>query len=95
MQSFFNGMGNAMEGQSVTVRLPAELIEQAKHLQANRESFNELVIEAITREVRRRKALAAHQRIVARSAEVEHQTGVQASSLDLIHGLREGEGRRG
>ena len=78
-----------MERQPVTVRLPAELIEQAKHFQANRESFNELVIEAITREVRRRKALAAHQRIVARSAEVEGQTGVQASSLELLHQLRQ------
>ena len=84
-----------MERQSITVKLPAELIEQAKHLQANRESFNELVIEAITREVRRRKALAAHERIVIRSTEVEQQTGIQASSLDLIHGLRKGEGWRG
>lgn len=84
-----------MERQPITVRLPAELIEQAKHLQSNRESFNELVIEAITREVRRRKALAAHERIVIRSAEVEQQTGVQASSLDLIHDLRASEGRRG
>ncbi len=53
-----------------------------------------MLVEAITREVRRRKALAAHQRIVARSAEVEANTGIQSSSVDLIRQLREGEGRR-
>jgi hypothetical protein len=83
-----------MERQPVTVQLPAELIEQAKHFQSNRESFNELVTEAVTREVRRRKALAAHQRIVARSAEVEELTSIQTSSLGLIRQLREGEERR-
>lgn len=84
-----------MERQAVTVRLPTDLLEQVKRFQENRESFNELVVEAVTREVQRRQALAAHQRIVARSAEVERQTGIQPSSIDLIHQLREGEGRRG
>lgn len=84
-----------MERQAVTVRLPTDLLEQVKQFQENRESFNELVVEAVTREVQRRQALAAHQRIVARSAEVERQTGVQPSSIDLIRQLREGEGRRG
>jgi hypothetical protein len=84
-----------MERQAVTVRLPTDLLEQVKQFQENRESFNELVVEAVTREVQRRQALAAHQRIVARSAEVEKQTGVQPSSIALIHQIREGEGRRG
>ncbi len=84
-----------MERQAVTVRLPADLLEQAKQFQASRESLNELVIEAIAREVQRRKTLAAHQRILARSAEVEEQTGIQPSSVDLIRQLRNGEGRRG
>jgi len=84
-----------MERQAVTVRLPADLLKQAKRFQLNRESFNELVVEAVMREVQRRQALAAHQRIVARSAEVEEQTGIQPSSLELIRQMREGEGRRG
>lgn len=84
-----------MERQAVTVRLPAALLEQAKQFQENRESFNELVVEAVKREVQRRQTLAAHQRIVARSAAIEQQTGVQPSSLELIRQLREGEGRRG
>jgi len=53
-----------------------------------------LIVEAIAREVRRRRSLAAHQRIVARSAEVEAKTGIQPSSVDLIRQLRAGEGRR-
>jgi predicted CopG family antitoxin len=83
-----------MEREAVTIRIPPELFEQAKQFRAGSESFNEMVVEAIAHEVRRRKALAAHQRIVARSAEVEAQTGIQASSVSLIRQLREGEGRR-
>jgi hypothetical protein len=52
-----------------------------------------MMVEAIAREVRRRKVLAAHERIVARSAEVEAQTGIQSSSVELIRQLREGEGK--
>ncbi len=84
-----------MEREAFTIRIPAaELLEQAKQFRAGSESFNEMVVEAIAHEVRRRKAWAAHQRIVARSAEVEAQTGIQASSVSLIRQLREGEGRR-
>jgi len=58
------------------------------------DSVNYMVVEAIAREVRRRRSLAAHQRIVARSAEVEAKTGIQSSSVDLIRQLRADEGRR-
>lgn len=42
--------------------------------------------------MRRRRSLAAPERIVARSAEVEAQTGIQLSSVDLIRQLRDQEG---
>lgn len=83
-----------MEREAVTVRIPADLLQQAKQFREGSESFNEMIVEAITREVRRRRSLAAHQRIVARSAEVEAKTGIQPSSVDLIRELRAGEGRR-
>lgn len=83
-----------MEREAVTIRIPADLLHQAKQLREGSESFNEMVVDAIAREVRRRRALAAHQRIVARSAEVEAKTGIQSSSVDLIRQLRAGEGRR-
>ncbi len=83
-----------MEREALTVRIPADLLQQAKQFREGSESFNEMIVEAIAREVRRRRSLAAHQRIVARSAEVEAKTGTQPSSVDLIRQLRAGEGRR-
>ena len=92
-----------MEREAVTIRIPADLLEQARQFREGSESFNEMVVEAIcasqqrfaiTREVRGRRSLAAHQRIVARSAQVEAKTGIQSSSVDLIRQLRAGEGRR-
>ncbi len=82
-----------MEREAVTIRIPADLLQQARQFREGNESFNEMLVEAIAREVRRRRSLTAHQRIVARSAEVEAATGIQASSVDLIRQLRAGEGR--
>ena len=82
-----------MEREAVTIRIPADLLEQARQLGEESESFNEMIVEAIAREVRRRRSLRAHHRIVARSAEVEAATGIQSSSVDLIRQLRSGEER--
>ncbi|HBB32248.1 MAG TPA: hypothetical protein DDZ80_21820 [Cyanobacteria bacterium UBA8803] len=83
-----------MEREALTIRIPADLLEQARQFREGSESFNEMVVQALAREVRRRRALAAHQRIVALSAEVEAKTGIQSSSVGLIHQLRAGEERR-
>ncbi len=83
-----------MEREAVTIRFPANLIRQAKQLKDGGESFNELVVEAVEREVRRRRAMAAHKNIVARRAEIKAKTGVQPDATALIRALREGEGRR-
>jgi metal-responsive CopG/Arc/MetJ family transcriptional regulator len=83
-----------MEREAVTVSIPADLLQQAKQFREGSESFNELIVEAIAREVRPRRSLAAHQRIVARSAEVEAKTGIQPSPVELIRQLLAGEGRR-
>ena len=83
-----------MEREAVTIRIPADLLQQARQFREGSESFNEMLVEAIAREVRRRRSLAAHQRIVARSAEVEAKAGIQPSSVDLIRQLRADEGRR-
>ncbi|NES20023.1 MAG: hypothetical protein F6K41_14105 [Symploca sp. SIO3E6] len=83
-----------MKQEAVTISIPTDLLEQARQCREDSESFNEMVVEAIASEVRRRRTLAAHQRIVARSAEVEAKTGIQPSSIELIRQLRSGEGRR-
>jgi predicted CopG family antitoxin len=80
--------------EAVTIRFPVDLLDQAKQLKKGKESFNELVIEALEHEVRRRRALTAHQSIVARRAQIKARTGVQPEATALIRSLREGEERR-
>jgi hypothetical protein len=82
-----------MEQEAVTIRIPADLLKLARQFGEGND-FNEMVVEALAREVRRRRSLSAHQRIVARSAEVEAITGIQVSSAELIRQLRASEGRR-
>ncbi|MFH7025906.1 MAG: YlcI/YnfO family protein [Heteroscytonema crispum UTEX LB 1556] len=84
----------AMEREAVTIRFPADLLAKARKLKQGSESLNDLVIEALKREVRRRRGWAVHQRIIARSETVKAKTGIQPASTDLIRSLREGEGRR-
>ncbi|MBW4598052.1 MAG: hypothetical protein KME29_00155 [Calothrix sp. FI2-JRJ7] len=83
-----------MEREAVTIRFPSGLLETAKSFKDGNESFNDLVIDAVERELRRRKGIAAHQRIVARSQKIKNRTDTQESSIDLIRNLREGKERR-
>lgn len=83
-----------MSKEAVTIRFPSDLLSQAKQLKEGGESFNELVIEALEREVKRRKGIATHHRILARRQEIKVKTGLQPNSTALIRRLREGEDRR-
>ncbi len=83
-----------MEREAITIRFPTVLLVKARSLKEGSESFNDLVVEAVEQEVRRRRGWAAHQRIVARSEAIKVKTCTQSTSTDLIHDLREGEGRR-
>ncbi len=85
---------NFMEREALTIRFPSELLAKAKKLKGSNESFNDLVVEALESEVRRRRGWAAHQRITARSEIIKAKTGIQQSSIEMIRSLREGEGRR-
>lgn len=80
-----------MEREAVTIRFPADLLAKAKKLKFVSESLNDLVVEALENEVRRRRGWAAHQRIIARSETVKAKTGIQPTSGDLIRSFREGE----
>jgi hypothetical protein len=82
-----------MEREAVTIRFPADLLAKAKKLKFVSESLNDLVVEALETEVRRRRGWAAHQRIIARSETVKAKTGIQPTSSDLIRSIREGEKR--
>lgn len=79
------------ERESLTVRFPAALLTQLRLHKSKDESLNDVVIKALEREVRYRRGLAAHQRIVSRREAIRQKTGTQPSSIDLIRQLREGE----
>ena len=49
------------------------------------------MIEALEREVKRRKGIATHHRILARRQEIKAKTGLQPNSTALIRRLREGK----
>jgi len=83
-----------MQRESITIRFPSDLLAQARSVKVDAESFNDLVIEALDHEVRRRQAIAAHQRIHARRQSILERTGVQTGSCELVRELRSGEGRR-
>ncbi len=56
--------------------------------------MNDLVVEALENEVRRRRGWAAPVRIIARSETVKAKTEIQPNSGDLIRSFREKEKRR-
>jgi hypothetical protein len=65
-----------MEREAVTIRFPSDLLAKARSLKEGNESLNDLVVEAVEQEVRRRRGWAAHQRIIARSEAVKAKTGM-------------------
>ncbi|MGB7381307.1 MAG: YlcI/YnfO family protein [Rivularia sp. (in: cyanobacteria)] len=83
-----------MEREAITIRFPANLLTKARSLKQESESLNDLVVVALESFLRQRKALAAHQRIVARSEAVKVKTGVKPASTDIILSFREGKERR-
>jgi predicted CopG family antitoxin len=80
-----------MEKEGVTIRFPLGLLKKAKQLKEGKESFNDLVVEALEREVKRRKTLEAHETILRLREQVKQRTGVHPDPIPLIRQLREGE----
>lgn len=83
-----------MEREALTICFPAELLVKARKLKNDGESFNDLIVEALEREVKRRRGWIAHQRILIRSEIIKAKAGIQPASTDLIRSLREDKGRR-
>lgn len=83
-----------MEREAITIRFPTSLLTKARSLKQESESLNDLVIVALENFLRQRKALAAHQRIVARSEAIKARNGIQPASTDIIRSFREGKERR-
>lgn len=75
----------------ITIRFPAALLNQARELKAERESLNELVVDAVEREVRRRQGQQALEglRKVREAIYAEH--GLPPDSRPDIRAFRRGD----
>lgn len=81
--------------QAVTIRFPAELLDRARTVRGGAESFNDLVVESLEKEVRRRQGLVVLGEIRCLREQIKAESGIHPDSVPLIRALREGEGRRG
>ncbi len=76
-----------------TIRFPAGVLSEAREVKAREESMNDFVVNAVIREVRRRRGLRAFAEIRRLRDDVKARRGLHPSSVTLIRALREGEGR--
>lgn len=75
---------------ALTVRIPEELLDEAKCLKSEQESLNDLIVEAVAREVRCRQARDLADEIAELREEIRRKHGVQPDSSPIIRTLREG-----
>ncbi|MGI8553424.1 MAG: YlcI/YnfO family protein [Dehalococcoidia bacterium] len=81
------------ERQARTIRFPTELVADAQAVREEQESFNDLVITAVERELARRRGLQAFEEILRIRDQVEARTGLHPDSTPLIRAMRDGEER--
>ncbi len=79
--------------EAITIRFPSELLSNAKRVKSDQESFNDFVINAVDREVRRRQGLDTFSEILKTREEIYQRVGLQPDSTPLIRALRDGEAR--
>lgn len=79
----------------MTIRFPARLLSRARGVKGGGESLNDLVVDAVEREVRRRQGLQAYDDILRVREAVRTRTGLQPDSSPVIRSLRDGTKRRG
>lgn len=83
-----------MEREALTIRFPAKLLQKIRALKRDDESLNELVVQALEKEMKWRSAWAAHEQIQMIREQVKQRTGVHPDAAPMIRQLREGEARR-
>ena len=81
--------------EAITIRLPARLVARVRNVRSATESLNDVLVEAVEREVRRRQALGAYDATTLLREEILRDSGISADSSSMIRELREGSGRRG
>jgi hypothetical protein len=80
--------------EAITVRLPSGLLARAKGVRVESESLNDVLIEAVEKEVRRRYAARAFESIIRVRDEILADRGPSPDSGTTIRELRDGKGRR-
>jgi hypothetical protein len=80
-----------MEVESIGIKFPTDLVNQAKGIQKENESFNELVVQALKQEIKRRKTIESHETILKIRSLVKQRTGFHPDPVPLIRQLREGD----
>lgn len=80
--------------EALTIRFPSELLSNAKTVKSDRESFNDLVVNAVDREVRRRQGLQTLGEILQTNEEIFQRVGLLPDSTPMIRAFRDGELRR-
>ncbi|MFI5387997.1 MAG: YlcI/YnfO family protein [Fimbriimonadales bacterium] len=79
---------------ATTIRIPLELVHRARRVKSANESFNDLVVVALEREVRRRQALQTYAVIQKNRQRIEARIGPHPDSVPLIRSMREDSPRR-
>ena len=79
--------------ETVSIKIPSDLLQKAKQLQTDKDAFNDLVVEALERELARRSGIEAHETILRIREQIKQRTGVHPDPVPLIRQLREGEER--
>jgi len=80
---------------SITIRFPDEVAAEARsESEANGESINQFVVEAVTAAIAKRRARRALARMAQRRDRMTATGRVAAPSEPTIRQLREGTGRR-
>ncbi len=80
--------------EALTIRFPSELLSTARTVKSDHESFNDLVVNAVDREVRRRQGLQTLDEILQTNEEIFQRVGLLPDSTPLIRAFRDGEARR-
>ena len=83
-----------MERKALTIRFPVELLQKVRSLKRDDESLNDLIVQALEKEIKWRSAWAAHEQIQTVREQVKQRTGIHPNPAPLIRQLREGKGRR-
>jgi hypothetical protein len=82
-----------MKREALTIRFPVELLQKIRALKRDNESLNDLVVQALEKEIKWRSAWAAHEQIQTIREQVKQRTGIHPDPVSLIRQLREGENR--